>query len=213
MTPKFARSVDRVFLCVLDLLERIEQNKPLNVNDERIRIQQNIDNAEAALGQVPEWELAKYGIVSWIDEMLIEAPWSGSDWWENNPLERKYFFDRNAYTQFYLKAKEAAALQDKNALEVFYICVVLGFRGFYSGSSSAQYAEQLGVAPRLEDWPRNIATTIQLGQGRPPLEDTPILGDGAPPLDGRSQVISMSFFAITLLAAAVGYYVFFVVGE
>ena len=39
---------------------------------------------------------------------LIGAPWDGSEWWENNPLERECFHDRAAFTNFYAKAKEAA---------------------------------------------------------------------------------------------------------
>ena len=107
MTPKFAKAVDNVFLGVLDLLERIERNQSINVSDERTRIQKRIDNAEAQLGSTQDWQLAKYALVSWIDSMLIGAPWDGNTWWENNPLERTYFFDRNAYTYFYARAREA----------------------------------------------------------------------------------------------------------
>ena len=46
-----------------------------------------VDYAEAALGGGLEWELAKYALVSWIDEILVETPWSGRDWWSNNVLE------------------------------------------------------------------------------------------------------------------------------
>ena len=86
MTPKFAKAVDNVFLGVLDLLERIERNQSINVSDERTRIQKRIDNAEAQLGSTQDWQLAKYALVSWIDSMLIGAPWDGNTWWENNPL-------------------------------------------------------------------------------------------------------------------------------
>lgn len=208
MTPGFAKAVDPIFLVVLDLLERIEQNKPIAVNEERSRIQKRIDNSEMQLGNTPDWELAKYALVSWIDSMLIGSPWSGSNWWENNPLERTYFFGRNAFTQFFSKAKEASLLANKDALEVYYLCVVLGFRGFYNEPSAAQYAGQLGLPPRLEEWANQTAASIQIGLGRPPLENSPVVGDGAPPLEGRARLLLMSLLGTGLIAAALAYAVF-----
>ena len=208
MTPGFAKAVDPIFLIVLDLLERIEQNKPISINEERNRIQKRIDNSEMMLGNTPDWELAKYALVSWIDSMLIGSPWSGSNWWENNPLERTYFFGRNAFTQFFTKAKEASMLTNKDALEVYYLCVVLGFRGFYNEPSAAQYAGQMGLPPRLEEWANQTAASIQIGLGRPPIENSPIVGDGAPPLEGRARLIMMSLFGTAVIAAAVAYAIF-----
>jgi type VI secretion system protein ImpK len=205
MTPAFAKAVDPIFLCVLDLLERIEQNKPIVINEERSRIQRHIDNSEMKLGNTPDWELAKYAMVSWIDSMLIGSPWSGSNWWENNPLERTYFFGRNAFTQFFTKAKEASMLTNKDALEVYYLCVVLGFRGFYNEPTAAQYASQMGLPPRLEEWANQTAASIQIGLGRPQIENSPIVGDGAPPLDGKSRLVTMSLVGTALVAAALAY--------
>lgn len=210
MTPKFAKAVDTVFLGVLDLLERIERNQSIMVSDERTRIQKKIDHAEAQLGATQDWHLAKYALVSWIDSMLIGAPWEGNNWWENNPLERTYFFDRNAYTQFYTKAREAAALPNKDALEVYYICVVMGFRGLYGDAQGTMLAEQMGLPPRLDDWARQTAASIQLGQGRPPIHERPKLGDGAPPLNGRSSLFGMAGFGIILFGLALGYLIIFV---
>ncbi len=208
MTPAFAKAVDPIFLCVLDLLERIEQNKPIVINEERSRIQRHIDNSEMMLGNTPDWELAKYALVSWIDSMLIGSPWSGSNWWENNPLERTYFFGRNAFTQFFTKAKEASMLTNKDALEVYYLCVVLGFRGFYNEPTAAMYAGQIGLPGRLEEWANQTATSIQIGLGRPQIENSPIVGDGAPPLEGRSRLITMSLIGTAMVAAALGYFFF-----
>lgn len=210
MTPKFAKAVDRVFLFVMDLLQKIEQGQPIDVADARNRTEKHIDAAEGMIGQTADWDLAKYALVAWVDSMLIENPWEGQNWWENNPLERKYFFGRNAFTQFFTKARDAAALPTKDALEVYYICTVLGFRGMYGEAASAQMAAQMGLPPKLEEWARQIATSIQLGHGRPPIEDAPVLGDGAPPLDGKSQLIAMATVSIGLLTAAVGYFYYFV---
>lgn len=210
MTPAFAQSVDPIFLYVLQLLERISQNRPAEVEEVRRQVQKRIDDAEMSLHNSPQWQLAKYAIVCWIDSMLIHAPWPGNNWWENNPLERAYFHGRDAYTLFYAKAKEAANLPSKDALEVFYLCVVLGFRGFYEASTSAQFAAQLGLPPRIEDWTQQSGASIQIGLGRPVVEAAPQVGDGAPPLEGRSQLAVMSVFAVLSLAALAAYFVIFI---
>ena len=75
MTPEFAKAVDPVFLYVLNLLERINQGEPVSAEDERSEILKGLDRADAQLGHRDDWQLAKYALVSWIDEVLIEAPW------------------------------------------------------------------------------------------------------------------------------------------
>ena len=42
--------------------------------EEKNTINNFLRNAEAHLGQKADWELAKYALVSWIDEVLIQAP-------------------------------------------------------------------------------------------------------------------------------------------
>ena len=77
MTPNFAAAVDPIFLHVLGLLERIGQSDAPNPTEERAVINNWIRHAEAQLGQKQDWELAKYALVAWIDDVLIEAPWTG----------------------------------------------------------------------------------------------------------------------------------------
>ncbi len=69
MTPNFAQAVDPIFLYVLALLDRISRDTKPKPQEERARIRALIDEAEARLGSGTEWELAKYALVSWIDEM------------------------------------------------------------------------------------------------------------------------------------------------
>ena len=87
MTPKLAQAVDPIFIHVLDLLEQIKGEMHPSPQEERLKVCALLDQAEAILGGGPEWELCKYAIVSWIDEMLVDTPWSGQEWWANNVLE------------------------------------------------------------------------------------------------------------------------------
>jgi type VI secretion system protein ImpK len=190
MTPKFAQAVDPVFLYVLALLERINRMEQPSPDEERVRIRALVDKAEAALGTGSEWELAKYALISWVDEMLVDAPWEGREQWSNNVMEIDLFGTRQCNELFFIKAQEASHQPGRDALEVFYVCVILGFRGLYHESSTGpEIARALNLPPELKDWTRQTALSIRLGQGRPPLAEPGREIVGAPPLRSRSMVV------------------------
>ena len=210
MTPKLARAVDPIFLHVLDLLDRIANHQEPSPTEERVRIVALIDQAEASVGG-EEWELAKYALVSWIDEMLVDAPWEGRNWWSNNVLEMDLFNSRLCNEQFYVRARQAASLTSRDALEVFYVCVVLGFRGLYHDEMmAAAFAPRNSLPADLQTWATQAAMSIRLGQGRPALGDPGRDVHGAPPLPGKSVVV-WPWLATAMLAAVnllVGYYLY-----
>lgn len=202
MTIQFAQAVDPIFLHVLDLLDRISRGEKPSPQEERMRINALIDQAGALLGGSPEWELAKYALVSWIDEVLLETPWDGVDWWNNNVLEVALFNTRLCNEMFYRRAQEAAALPRRDALEVYYVCVVLGFRGLYRDAALAEMLTQaLNLPPDLETWARQTALAIRLGQGRPPLPAPARELRGAPPLRMK-PLVAWAWLTAVLLAAA-----------
>jgi type VI secretion system protein ImpK len=199
MTPNFAQAVDPIFLHVLTLLDRLQtQESSRSSEDERFAIIALFDRASAALGATDEWNLAKYALVSWIDEILLEIPWSGRDWWSNNVLEVEMFGTRLCYNQFYIRAQEASASPQRDALEVFYNCVVLGFRGIYGDPEMlAVWAPQHNLPPDLETWASRMVLAIRLGRGRPKLADYRQEIAGAPPL--RTRIVLMWSWVLTLI--------------
>jgi type VI secretion system protein ImpK len=207
MTPEFAKAVDPVFLHVFGLLDRLGRGVQPSPEEERLRIRGMIDQADAVWGHSPDADLAKYAIVSWIDEVLIaEDSWQGSDWWKNNSLEWECFKTQDRSEQFYLKAKEASGLRRKDALEVFYVCVVMGFRGLYRDlNRAASFTEALQLPPDLETWARQTSMAIQLKLGRPPISEVTVPIEGAPPLDGPFSLIwaSLAGLILTVLTGLV----------
>lgn len=202
MTPQFSRAVDPIFLLILGLLDRISRQEEVVIFDERLRIRKMVEEAEAIVGLTSDWELAKYALVSWIDEVLVDAPWDGSDWWNNNVLEVELFNTRLANEQFYVRSLQASALPTRDALEVFYVCVVLGFRGLYRDPDAAVLlAEPRGLPLDLDTWARQTALAIRLGQGLPDLEPVPGEGSGAPPLTAL-QMFVWSSLGVGFLAAS-----------
>lgn len=209
MTPKFSKAVDPIFSYVLGLLERAEAGENPSVREERLRIHGKLDQAEGQLGQSVDWQLAKYALVAWIDELLIlDAPWEGRSPWKEDALEVEIFNSRMRHELFYLKAREATSLPHKDALEVFYLCVVLGFRGLYRDpAAAAALAEPRQLPPDLETWAKQTAMGIQLGQGRPLISDASEPIHGAPPLEGASMLVWSAF--LTLILVVVGAVVFY----
>lgn len=204
MTPQFALAVDPVFLHMLKMLDSISAGRNIAAREERIRINALLAEADARLGSNREWGLGRYGLISWIDEMLVEAPWDGREWWSNNVLEVELYNTRNCYEMFFVKAKEASTHSQRDALEVFYVCVILGFRGFYDDPEMARSLIQAhGLPENLSLWAEQTAMGIRLGQGRPEMEGVPKVLGGAPPRVTRDRVVwRWLFAAITVSTAA-----------
>ena len=206
MRPDFAKAVDPIFLATLQFIERIERSDRLVAADERATLLRKIDDAEVQLGSTPEWQLAKYALCSWIDALLIDAPWQGKGWWKDNCLEKKYFGRRDAHEAFFQRSTEAAGLGHKDALEVYYLAVVLGFRGFYADSDSS-YKSSIVSAHRLPDtidaWCRTTARSLQLRQGRPAIPESVQAGGSAKPLSGKTSLAIFSMISIVLFGLAI----------
>jgi len=201
MTPRFAKAVDPIFMRVLGLLERIEQDHDLSPEEQRESIRSDLDAAERLLGQSRDWELAKYALVSWIDEVLIEAPWErGRNWWKEHSLEWAYFGTNSCFERFFVLADAAATLTEKDALEVFYVCLVLGFRGLYRDpEQTPMLAGPLGIPVKIEDWAKQKSRAIQ-GGDRPKIAEDHQPVEGAEPLEGPVMLIWSVFVALVLAA-------------
>lgn len=199
MTPDFARAVDPVFDYVLRALERIESGHDPDPGYTQDRIITAIERAEATLGEAnDEWQKAKFALVCWIDDLMVNAPWAGRDWWVNNILEFKMFKSNNGAVLFYMWAREATESPRRDAHEVYYLCVILGFRGIYSDPQ--RYKDELmafNLPDSLYEWLAKMADGIRKPQPSaiPPQEQAEAV---ATPLRGRALM------AQGLLLAALG---------
>ena len=202
MTPRFSLAVDPIFKYVLDLLDAIHRDEHPNPLDQRLAIRGLLEHAEAILGRRREWELACYAIVAWIDEMLVDSSWNGAEWWSNNVLEVELFNSRLCFEEFYIRAKQAAMLAQRDALEVFYLCMMLGFRGLYRDPAVAQsFIEANNLPPDLETWASQVAMSIHVARGRPELAPPKRELAGAPPRTRRGFPVWCWVAAVVALIA------------
>ena len=210
MQTEFANAVDPIFDAALRLEARIENRDRFVTADERATLIRKIEEAESRLGQTEEWKLSKYAICGWIDSRLIELSWQESNWWKDNCLEKKFFGTRDAHEDFFKKAVEAGGFPNKNALEVYYLAVVLGFRGFYTNSDlsySRKMAQKLQVPDTIEVWCRDVVRTLHLRQGRPQIPSVIQTGDSAKPLNGRSNLLLYAMLSTLLVALTIACFI------
>ena len=215
MQTEFANAVDPIFQAALKLESRIENRDRIVTADERAILIRKIEEAEAKLGLRDEWKLSKYAICGWIDSRLIEIPWQESGWWKDNCLEKRFFGTRDAHEDFFKKAIEAGSLPNKNALEVFYLAVVLGFRGFYANSDasySRQMSQKLRIPDTIEAWCREVVRTLHLRQGRPAIPGIVQTGDSAKPLNGKSYLVLYAMLSTLLIALAISCFILLYTG-
>ncbi|RKY91231.1 MAG: hypothetical protein DRQ01_08025 [Ignavibacteriae bacterium] len=77
--------------------------------------------------------LAKFAIVAFLDETIISSSWSQKDAWLSDPLQIKLFETFNAGEEFFnfLNELSQKTSANKEVLEVYYLCLSLGFKGKY----------------------------------------------------------------------------------
>jgi type VI secretion system protein ImpK len=208
MTPAFSKAVDPVFEYVLALLDRIDRGDEPDPHQTQVFLHTVLLNrAEQELRASADWLLAKRALVCWIDELLIRAHWKGRDWWINNPLEFLLFQTGDRAILFYTHAKQAVAAAQLDALEVYYLCVILGFRGIYEGAEDhALDIAAHDLAPTLEEWLRRTSEGIRLSPVVP-ITSAGRIPQGAPPLGGLAfmtsalviLVVAAALFVVTLI--------------
>ena len=91
-------------------------------------------NAKAAGVPADDVTAAKYAFCAAVDEIMLRSQFEMRDAWETRPLQLRIFGDQLAGEHFFerledLRARGSAHLQ---ALEVFHMCLLLGFQGRYA---------------------------------------------------------------------------------
>ena len=75
--------------------------------------------------------LSKFALVSFLDETIISSSWNQKDSWLSEPLQLKLFNSFNAGEEFFdhLNKLRQRSSSNKDVLEIFFLCLTLGFRG------------------------------------------------------------------------------------
>jgi type VI secretion system protein ImpK len=76
---------------------------------------------------------AKYALVALVDETVLSVPGQCRDYWIERPMQLDHFGDNLAGEAFYGKLEKMLLEpeQKKGVLEIYYLCLSLGFEGKY----------------------------------------------------------------------------------
>ncbi len=122
------------FMLVLQLRGTQDFGDPGIMRERIVNMLDNIEHqARRNNFNLEDVQKAKFALVSFIDETIIASEWSQKQTWLANPLQLQLYNRFDAGEEFFVKLEELRRRFQSNIqiLEVFYLCLVLGFKGKY----------------------------------------------------------------------------------
>jgi len=164
-------------------------------------LRQKIDEQFRALetkarqADVPQEDVqqAKYGIAAFIDEMILTSSWPLKESWADKPLQIAYFNDFSAGEEFYNKIDTLRGAKKNAVLEVYYLCLALGFRGKYVDLQGMEKKKVL------------MDTMLREMRGAAPAPGTATLSPSWQPPDALPGIVKN--FPAWFVAAACGLFI------
>lgn len=135
----------------------------------RTRLQHGLtdarDQAVASGSNMQRADGAAWAVAALLDDLALNTPWGGNGAWPHQPLVSMLYGDVDAGTQFFerLEELERHSSRDPEMLELYYMCMALGFRGKYRVSSRAGDQSLTAVRSSVARFLRN-----------PDAEDAPL---------------------------------------
>lgn len=123
---------------VFDLILRLKAGIVQPSNDLRPKIAALLDDFERR-GERYRFsskiiQVSKFALASFVDETMLSSNFNLKEEWEKNPLQLEYFGEHLAGNKFFEKL--AAMLKQidvtADAVEIYYVCMLLGFKGRYA---------------------------------------------------------------------------------
>jgi type VI secretion system protein ImpK len=78
-------------------------------------------------------QVSKFALAAFVDETVLSSNFNLKDEWEKNPLQLEYFGEQLAGDKFFEKLLAMIKQVDvtADAVEIYYVCMLLGFKGRY----------------------------------------------------------------------------------
>lgn len=118
-----------------------------------------------------EYNEARFAVCAWVDEALLGSTWPGKTEWQKESLQRKYFQTADAGQEFFERLNQLGQHQ-RDAREIYYLCLAMGFRGRYHQEGDAPLLEQLKTS--------NLKYLLGSSVGLPSLERTELFPEAYP---------------------------------
>jgi len=103
---------------------------------------------------------AKYALAAYIDEIIACSQWPGRAEWLKEPLQVMLFHEHLAGENFFKRLDQLQEYPQKNInlLELYYVCMQLGFKGKYRISSPEQLLGRMADLRNQIELVRGIPT-------------------------------------------------------
>jgi type VI secretion system protein ImpK len=123
---------------VFDLILRLKAGIVAPSNDLRPKIASLLEDferrAERYRFSSKIIQVAKFALASFVDETVLSNNFNLKHEWEKNPLQLEYFGEQLAGNKFFEKLAAMLKQVDvtADAVEIYYVCMLLGFKGRYA---------------------------------------------------------------------------------
>lgn len=165
----------RLIDCFVELfieLKNIEsslQDEDMEYDDMAARIDKLLDNSLSLAKNhnldLSYYDMARFPVIGFIDEILLTSTWSGKQTWMKKPLQLLHYNTSNIGKEFYERLNELSMQgPDKDVREVYLHCLGLGFKGRYFRNEDRIAYEEVkqfnlkAMLPDIAD--KNIDDTI-----------------------------------------------------
>ena len=187
MKDEIAKSVHPLLVAGLDLKDRVSRNPGLDLVQEQAVLKGILGRVADPPGEkaVADGYLGvRYPLACWLDELMIsQSPWSSK--WTDNKLETALFGTTDRAWMFWEQAEKAKGRQGSTSLEIFLLCIVLGFQGKLRGQQAELEATVRSMRTQIANMqqtdtpqvpPRGVPTTsVPWLTGRKGLEQVLLL--------------------------------------
>ena len=208
MTPEFAALVNPIFNHTLHLIDRLRSGENLDLSIEHSQFRNQISKSEAVasepgcLVKPEEFQLAKRALVFWVDEVLT----LNDPNWENHTLEWHFYQSHDRAWLFYVDAETKARRSSADVIEVFYLCLVLGFEGDIADGFhrvGQPVPQEVSEEQARSQWAEKLAREIPEKQKLPEPARPSLEGD-VRPLWGASMFLeALKWIALLLVVFCV----------
>jgi type VI secretion system protein ImpK len=151
--------------------------------------------ARSAGIEFEQLEAAKYALVAFLDEAITSIDFADKDSWLASPLQMELYNRYDAGEEFFKRLQQLRQRPQANlqALEIFYFCLVAGFKGKY------QHSDPETLRGLIEDTRADI---FRVRETRPPQSLSP----HGKPQEGVLEAVSKDIpaWVIGVVAVAVG---------
>src|SRR5262249_33290652 len=152
-----------------DLKERVSRNPNLDLTQEQAVLKGILSRVAEPPGEktVSDGYLGlRYPLACWLDEVMISgSPWASQ--WTDNKLETGLFGTTDRAWMFWEQAEKAKGRQGSTALEIFLLCIVLGFQGKLRGQQAELEATVRSMRAQIANMQQTDTPQVP-NKGAPP---------------------------------------------